>query len=161
MAVTSVERDYDNLKLVLTTEFNAPVAAVWELWADPRKLERWWGPPEWPATFEQFDFHPGGRISYFMTGPDGTKAGGWWQVDEIDPPTVFCFTDGFADQDGNPATNLPTMSARAFLSETATGTQMTLTTSFASREQMDELEAMGMVEGMTAAAGQMDAILAG
>lgn len=160
MALTNVEKDYDNLELIMTTEFSAPVAAVWELWADPRKLERWWGPPEWPATFEEFDFQPGGKISYFMTGPDGTKAGGWWVVDEIVPPTAFGFTDGFADPDGKPVESLPTTSARAVLSEIATGTRMILTSSFASREQMDELEAMGMVEGMTAAAGQMDAILA-
>jgi uncharacterized protein YndB with AHSA1/START domain len=160
MAVTSVDKDYDNLQLILTADFDAPIDRVWQLWADPRKLERWWGPPEWPATFEQFDFAPGGKITYFMTGPDGEKAGGWWTVEEVNPPTTFGFTDGFSDPEGNPVDTLPTTSARAVLETTEGGTRMTLTSQFASREQMDELEAMGMVEGMTSAAGQMDAILA-
>ena len=44
---------------------------VWQLWADPRLLERWWGPPGFPATFEHHDLTPGGTITYFMSGPDG------------------------------------------------------------------------------------------
>ncbi len=161
MTVTNVEKNYDNLQLVLTADFSAPIDQVWQLWADPRKLERWWGPPTWPATFEQFDFEPGGKISYYMTGPDGTKAGGWWIVDEVAPPSLFAFTDGFADAEGNPVDNLPVTSARAELSTTASGTRMTLTSQFASLDQMKQQEEMGMVEGMTEAAGQMDAILAG
>lgn len=160
MTVTSVEKDYDHLQLVLTADFSAPIEQVWELWADPRKLERWWGPPTWPATFEQFDFAPGGKISYYMTGPEGEKAGGWWRVEEVAPPSLFAFTDGFADADGNPVDNLPITTARAELSTTSSGTRMTVTSQFASLDQMKQQEEMGMVEGMTEAAGQMDAILA-
>jgi len=50
MTVTSVDKDLDDLTLTLTADFDAPIERVWELWADPRKLERWWGPPEYPAT---------------------------------------------------------------------------------------------------------------
>jgi hypothetical protein len=32
-------------ELVLVAEFDAPIERVWQLWADPRQLERWWGPP--------------------------------------------------------------------------------------------------------------------
>ena len=87
MAVTGIEKDYDALTLRLTAEFAAPIEAVWQLWADPRKLERWWGPPQWPATFVQHELSAGGSMSYYMTGPDGTKAGGWWRVESVDPPT--------------------------------------------------------------------------
>ena len=160
MTVTSVEKDYDNLKLVLTADFTAPIEQVWQLWSDPRKLERWWGPPPWPATFEQFDFVPGGRISYYMTGPDGERSGGWWQVDEVNPPSLFAFTDGFAGPDGDPIESLPQMKARADLTTTDSGTRMTITSQFASIEHMKQLESMGVVEGMTLAASQMDAILA-
>ena len=45
VAVTSVDTDYDNLTTTLVADFDAPIDEVWELWADPRKLERWWGPP--------------------------------------------------------------------------------------------------------------------
>jgi len=41
------------------------------------------------------------------------------------------------------------------------GVTMTVTSTFASLEAMEQLIAMGMEEGMTLAMGQIDAILAG
>jgi uncharacterized protein YndB with AHSA1/START domain len=43
MSVISVEKDFDNLSLILLAEFDAPIERVWQLWAAPRQLERWWG----------------------------------------------------------------------------------------------------------------------
>jgi uncharacterized protein YndB with AHSA1/START domain len=50
MSVTSIEKDYDRLTLTLVADFDAPIERVWQLWADPRQLERWWGPPSHRAT---------------------------------------------------------------------------------------------------------------
>src|SRR5436853_623354 len=80
----------------------AAVERAWQLWADPRQLERWWGPPTYPATVVDHDLSPGGRVTYFMTGPEGDKAGGWWEVAAVDPPRRLEFTDGFADGNGEP-----------------------------------------------------------
>jgi len=55
MTVTTIDKDTEALTLTLVADFAAPVDAVWELWADPRKLERWWGPPTYPATFVEHD----------------------------------------------------------------------------------------------------------
>ena len=63
MSVTSVDKDYDNPTTTLVADFDAPIDEVWQLWADPRKLERWWGPPTYPATFEKHDLAPGGRLA--------------------------------------------------------------------------------------------------
>ena len=49
MTVTNVDSDLDRLTLTLVAEFSAPVEKVWELWSDPRQLERWWGPPGIPG----------------------------------------------------------------------------------------------------------------
>ena len=70
MTVTSVNTDYDNLTITLIADFEEPIEKVWELWSDPRKLERWWGPPGYPATVEKHVLAPGGEVTYFMTGPD-------------------------------------------------------------------------------------------
>ena len=51
MTVTAVRKDPAALTMTLTAEFDASPERVWELWADPRQLERWWGPPTYPATF--------------------------------------------------------------------------------------------------------------
>ena len=51
-------------------EFAASPERVWEVWENPRQLERWWGPPTYPATFTRHDFVVGGESRYFMTGPE-------------------------------------------------------------------------------------------
>ena len=70
MTVWSVDKNPEAKTMVITAEFTAPVARVWQLWADPRLLERWWGPPGYPATFEQHDLRAGGTITYSMSGED-------------------------------------------------------------------------------------------
>lgn len=161
MTVTSVDTDYDSLTLTLIADFDAPIERVWQLWADPRQLERWWGPPSHPATMEEHDLTPGGVVTYFMTGPGGEKYRGWWRVTSVDPPTSLEFTDGFADEDGNPIADMPTTTTRMQLTERDGGTRMELRSAFDSREHMDKLVNMGVVEGLQQAVGQMDALLAG
>ncbi len=131
------------------------------MWEDPRQLERWWGPPEWPATFERHDLTVGGRSNYFMTGPAGEQGGGWWQITSVDAPNRFEFTDGFAGEDGEPNLDMPVTTAVVTLESRGDGgTVMAVTTTFSSLEQLEQLVAMQMVEGMTAAMGQIDALLA-
>lgn len=161
MSVTSVDKDLDHLTLTLVADFGAPVERVWQLWADPRQLERWWGPPTYPATVEEHDLTPGGGVTYFMTGPEGDKYRGWWRVTTVTPPELLEFTDGFADQDGNPAADMPTMSVRVRLTAHDGGTRMEMRSTFDSREDMERLTKMGMEEGLRQAVGQIDGILAG
>jgi uncharacterized protein YndB with AHSA1/START domain len=161
MSVTSIDLDRDNLTLTLIADFDAPVEAVWELWSDPRKLERWWGPPGYPATFEKHELTPGGDALYFMAGPNGEKHWGLWRVTAVDPPTSLEFTDAFADADGTPNADMPTHEVKVELSEHDGGTRMEMRSRFESPDAMDELVKTGVVEGMRGAAGQMDALLAG
>ena len=161
MSVTSVEKDFDRLTLTVVADFDASPERVWQLWADPRKLERWWGPPSYPATVELYDLAPGGDISYFMTGPEGETYHGWWRVTAVNPPKSLEFRDGFADQEGNPTADMPTTTVHMQLTEHGGGTRMELRTVFDSREEMERLDSMGMTEGMREAVGQMDSLLAG
>ena len=52
MTVTAVRKDPQALTMTVEAEFAASPERVWQLWADPRQLERWWGPPTYPATFQ-------------------------------------------------------------------------------------------------------------
>ncbi|HEU4948425.1 MAG TPA: SRPBCC domain-containing protein [Kribbella sp.] len=160
MSVISVDKDYDSLTITLVAHFDAPVERVWQLWADPRQLERWWGPASNPATVEEHDLTPGGEVTYFMTGPEGDKYRGWWRVTSVDPPTSLEFIDGFADQDGTPIADLPTSTVQMRLTEHRGGTRMELRSIFDSRGQMERLVSMGATEGLQEAVGQMDALLA-
>ena len=153
-------KDADALTLTIVTEYDAPQERVWQLWSDPRQLERWWGPPGYPATFETFEFEPGGRATYYMTIPDGSKAWGWWRFIEIEPTGRLVVDDGFAEEGGAPAPGEPGRMT-ATIEERGGRTRMTILSQFASTEQMDELLAMGQEEGMKEALTQVDAILAG
>jgi uncharacterized protein YndB with AHSA1/START domain len=161
MSVTRLDKDFDRLTLTLVADFDAPIEQVWRLWADPRQLERWWGPPTHPATVEDHDLTPGGDVTYFMTSPEGEKYRGWWRITSVDPPKSLEFTDGFADQDGTPVADKPTTTVQMQLTEHEGGTRMELRSVFDSREQMEQLMDMGASEGLQQAVGQMDALLAG
>ena len=160
MSVTSVEKNLDSLTITLVADFDAPIERVWQLWADPRKLERWWGPPSYPATVEKYDLTPGGDVTYVMTGPDGDQPRGWWRVTSVNPPKSLEFTDGFANEDGTPNADMPIARVHMQLTEHGGGTRMELRSVFESREQMEQLVSMGVVEGLQQAVGQMDALLA-
>src|SRR6478752_8993080 len=102
MTVIDTQKDVDALTLTVVAEFDAPRERVWGLWSDARRLERWWGPPGWPATFSALEFEPGGRASYYMTGPEGDQYYGWWRILAVQEPSRLEFEDGFADPDGTP-----------------------------------------------------------
>ncbi|MCU1541471.1 MAG: activator of Hsp90 ATPase 1 family protein [Arthrobacter sp.] len=160
MTVISSTKNPESLSFTLVAEFDAGVDRVWQIWEDPRQLERWWGPPTWPATFEKHEFTPGGEASYFMTGPDGEKARGWWRITAVEAPTRLEFDDGFADDDGAPVEVMGTTHATVTLEEIGDRTRMTILSTFESEEQLNKMVEMGMEEGMKEAAGQIDALLA-
>ena len=160
MTVTDVRKDLDALTMTMTAEFAAPVERVWQVWADPRLLERWWGPPTYPATVVEHDLTPGGKVSYFMTGPEGDQHHGWWIVRSVNAPRGLEFEDGFADDSGVVNQDLPVTVTVASLSDrTGGGTTMTLEARFPSREALDHLVEMGMEQGLREALGQIDGLL--
>jgi uncharacterized protein YndB with AHSA1/START domain len=161
MTVKKVEKDLDALTLDLTAEFDATPERVWQLWADPRQLERWWGPPTYPAKFTEHGLTPGDHVAYVMTGPNGEKAPGWWQILEVDPPRSLSFRDGFANEDGTANDAFPETTVHVAIADVGGGkTRMSILTRFPTPAAMEQLVAMGMIEGLTEAVGQIDAILA-
>ena len=161
MTVTAVQKDARSLSMTITAEFDASPERVWQLWADPRQLERWWGPPTYPATFTRHDLTPGSRVEYHMTGPEGDQPRGFWDVLETDPPRSLVFRDGFANDDGTPNDALPRNEGRVTIEEIGAGrTRMSIESRFPSTEAMEQILAMGMEEGLREAVGQIDAILA-
>ena len=161
MPVTDVVTDPEALTLTLTADFAAPVERVWNAFTEPRQLERFWGPPGYPATFSTFDFEVGGTALYRMTSPQGEASYGTWEFLSIDPRTSFSVLDQFADENGVAVEDLPASRMTFTFDETAEGSRLRSTTYFTSTEALDQLVGMGMVEGATLAMNQLDRVLEG
>ena len=134
MPVTDVQQDLDNLTLTITADFAAPVERIWQVYADPRQLEKVWGPPTYPATVVDHDLTPGGRMTYVMTGPEGDKHAGYWQM----PVSKNVFT--FTEHDG--------------------GTRATYVSTYESAEALQQVLDMGVIEGATLSINQIDDLVA-
>lgn len=159
MPVTDVQHDLDTLTLTITADFAAPVERIWQVYADPRQLEKIWGPPDYPATVVDHDLKAGGRMTYFMTGPEGDKHAGYWDIATVDEPRSFSFTDGFADLDFNPVPTMPTSHCVFSFTEHNGGTRATYVSTYPSADALQTVLDMGVIEGATGAINQIDGLV--
>ncbi len=160
MPVTSIEKDADALAIRVVADFAVPLARLWDAYMDPRQLERFWGPPQYPSQFLRHDAAVGGRSVYRMTGPEGDTHYGYWEWTHVDAPHSFEVLDGFADETGAPNTELPTMRMSMVFEATATGSRLTTVSRFDTLEQLEQVVAMGVMEGTSQAMAQIDGVLA-
>lgn len=160
MPITDIISNAQDLTLTVIADYPVPVTRLWDAYADPRQLERFWGPKEWPATFTRHDMAVGGESHYYMTGPDGNQSRGWWRFLAVEAYKQFEVQDGFADEQGNVNANMPSMRMIFRFDSTPNGSRMTSTTWFTSLETMEQLVQMGMMEGMKSAMSQIDDVVA-
>ena len=159
MPVTDVHHDSEARSLTIVADFAAPVERIWQIYADPRQLEKIWGPPEYPATVVDHDLRPGGRVTYYMTGPTGDKHAGYWDVTTVDEPHGFSFDDGFADLQFTPNPDLPVSKNVFTFTDHDGGTRATYVSTYASAEALQQVLDMGMIEGASTAINQIDALI--
>lgn len=160
MPVVDVRHDTDALTLTIVAEFAAPVPRVWQIYADPRQLERVWGPREYPETLVEHELKPGGRVGYYMTSPEGERFHGLWQVESVAEPDRFTFDDYFATADFTPNSDLPVSRCDYRFEAMEGGTRATYVSSYASAADLQQVLDMGVVEGASSALGQIDDLLA-
>lgn len=161
MTVLQIDKNAEAKTMVITAEFKASIVNTWQLWADPRLLERWWGPPGFPATFDQHNLTPGGTITYFISSPEGDdRFDGTWTVVEVDAPTRLVLEDAIVEDDGTPSDGNSMTRMEIDFEAVGESTRMTVTTHFDSVEGMEQAIATGVLEGMQACMSQIDALLA-
>jgi uncharacterized protein YndB with AHSA1/START domain len=159
MTVISTVKNPEALTMTVTAQFAASPDRVWAVWENARQLERWWGPPTYPATFTRHDFQVGGESRYYMTGPEGESPHGWWRMFVIDEPHRLEFANGLAGDDGEPVPGVEPMGAHVTFEPFDGGTRMTTQSKFVDVAQMELMLAMGMMEGMQQAVTQIDELL--
>jgi uncharacterized protein YndB with AHSA1/START domain len=155
MPLTSVTKDPAELTLTVVGDYPVSQQRLWDAFADPRQLERFWGPPSWPATFTLHQLEVGGRAEYFLSGPDGEKWSWSWTFTAVSPISSFEAEDGEANAEDETLPSSMTFTFEA----TPTGSRLTVLTRFSSLEAMEQT-LPGMEEGLRAAMPQLDAVLA-
>lgn len=159
MPVIEVIKDVDAHSITIVAEFSATVERLWQLYSDPRQLEKVFGPPTYPATFVEHELTEGSTSKYFMTSPEGVKYPGLWRITGVDRPNGFTFEDFFATEHFEPAEDLPASECSYSFERAGEGVRATYVSVFASAEALQEVLDMGMEEGATSSVNQIDAFL--
>lgn len=159
MPVTSVLKDPETLTLTVHANFPVPVSRLWDAYLDPRQLEKFWGPVEYPATFTRHDGAVGGRSNYYMTSPEGEQFHGYWMWNEVVEHKFFEVTDGFAHADGSVNEDLPATRTVFSFDPHEGGSKLTITANFDSADELEQIVAMGMIDGTRSAMSQIEQVL--
>lgn len=89
-------------EIVITRVIDAPPKRVFEAWADPQQITRWFSPEGFLNETLEIDIRPGGRWRFVYVGPDGTRYENRMVFLRIDPPHLIEIEHG-SDIDADPA----------------------------------------------------------
>ena len=87
-------------EVTLVRIFDAPRALVFEVWTQPKHLEKWWGPHGFTTPLVVSDARAGGTIRIHMQGPDGTIYPMAGTYNEVIAPERVVYTSAVLGEDG-------------------------------------------------------------
>jgi uncharacterized protein YndB with AHSA1/START domain len=160
VTVTSVQKDPENLTMTVTADLDAPPDRVWELWADPRQFERWWGAPGYAAKATALDLRTGGKVEFHLSGPDGDTPNNIWDVVEADRPHRLVLRDAIVDENEVPTDEGPSSFTVRFEPIAQGRTRMSIESKFPSAEALKVAVDMDMDKMLEWSFGQMAVIIA-
>ena len=132
--------------VLITKEFAAELALVWDAYTKGELLDQWWAPKPMTSRTKVMDFEVGGRRFYAMVSPEGAER---WSVQEykaITPKTNFKFYNTFSDADEN--LELPGSDWDLSFSEENGTTKVSISIYNESLERLERMVAMGFGEGI-------------
>ena len=159
MQKTIFTDDMTNNTMLVERDFEGSLEQVWQAWTDSKILAEWWAPLPFKAITKTMNFSEGGYWHYYMLGPDGSKFWCMLHYLQIEPLKWFTAKDSFTDEDGNKNSDLPNMHWKNTFTATSTGTKVSVTVSFASKEDMQKITEMGFKEGFAMAHENLDNLL--
>ncbi|WP_142687312.1 SRPBCC family protein [Chitinophaga polysaccharea] len=149
----------ENKTITVKREFAAALPLVWDAYTKSEILDQWWAPKPWKARTKTMDFREGGSWHYAMVGPEGEEHWALANYKSIEDQKKFTIVDAFADEAGNPNTNMP--QSQWEVSFTGKG-DVTLVESVITYPDLAQLEAtikMGFKEGLTMGMENLDGLL--
>jgi uncharacterized protein YndB with AHSA1/START domain len=139
-------------EIVITREFDAPRAVVFDAWTNAEHVARWWDPSRTPLAVCEIDLRPNGAFRFVNSGPEGMKHPFAGVYREIDPPERLVFT---ARTSPSGAESVGTL----VFSEHDGRTMLMMTIACASRADRDALLQMRVDVGTTRTLDNLDAYL--
>lgn len=143
-------------KLRVTRTFDAPLELVWRAWTEAELLDQWWAPKPWQSKTKSMAFKEGGTRLYAMIGPEGEEHWGITTYTSIAPTTSFSGEDAFCDSDGLINEEFPVATFVNQFVANENQTTVKIETAYASEEQLKQVIAMGMKEGLSLAFEHLD-----
>jgi uncharacterized protein YndB with AHSA1/START domain len=142
--------------LVISRRLQAPRAALWRSWTDPRLLTEWWCPKPWTTEVRAFDLRPGGAFHTVMRGPDGGLSDNAGSFLEVAAQRRIVFTS-MLTAGWRPATPWLAMTAIISMADEAEGTRYVATVMHPDAATRDRHEAMGFFQGWNTCIDQLEA----
>jgi uncharacterized protein YndB with AHSA1/START domain len=127
----------NELDVVTTREFDAPIALVFEVLTKPEHVSKWFAPFECSMTECSIDLRVGGNYHFVFVTGDGTECSFRGTYSEVEPPTMTVETwlfEGWPDAEA----------VESMVLEEANGvTKLTVKLAFrdkAGRDHMDKFD---------------------
>lgn len=140
-----------------TRVFNAPVARVWQAWADSDDIKQWWGPTGFTVPVAKMDFRVGGTSLVCMRAPQdygGQDSYNTWTYTTLEPNQRIEFVNNFSDANGTkvepstlglpPGIPFDVPHTITFKALSPTQTEMTVTEYGYTNEQIRDFSKMGL-----------------
>lgn len=155
---TQIVKDFNAKSILVSREFNAPVANVWRAYTEPAILDQWWGPAPWRAETKSMNFAPGGFWLYAMVSPEGEKHWGRMNYIAISHHQHFTIEDAFCDEHGTVNPELPVSKGKMSFTPTAAGTRVEFNMVYPTAEALQKIVEMGFAEGITMCLNQLEEV---
>lgn len=156
---TEFTRDLENIQIISSRRFYAPIELVWKSWTDHNLIDQWWAPKPYQAITTRQSFEEGGFWLYYMQGPESQI--NWCRKDyeKIEEPFFYSAYNGFCDEQGNVNEDIPRGFWEVYFSGEEDGTRVKVIVTFSAAEDMDKIIEMGFLEGFASAHKNLDLIL--
>lgn len=152
--------------LVIERIFPASPSQVFQAFAESKGIESWWGPQGWRTVNKAFIFGPEGRWHYCMKCIDtnqgdfyGKESWGLAIYKEIIESEKIVYDDYFSDSIGEMNKEMPRIEVTLLFEKNENGTKLITSSAFSSKEALEKVLEMGIVEGMTSQFEKLDAYL--
>ena len=146
---TKIAKDFKEKSILISREFNAPLANVWRAYTESELLAQWWAPAPWKAETKVMDFTIGGHWLYAMVSPEGEKHWGRMNYIAIDYHKSFNIEDCFCDENGNFNKELPVSKGQISFTITPNGTLVEFKMIYPTESDLQKIVEMGFEQGIS------------